>query len=181
MAIDELKAALERQKTAGVETDYLEMLARLLEVPVETVARVSYAFWKIEETMLSAENREQLGTSWEKHLDRELCQAIQLGVNDGAIRIWLARMIRKSLTIHVPVEALVSAENKIALCNGCPERIECLAETLSTPEKCYSGKKSKLPVLPTRMTRTEVTVEAAQPAGTHVIPISRLRQPVTRW
>lgn len=179
MSTDELAEALKRQKAGFVPTEFLVMLSKLLEVDEAIVARITYAYDKLQQHV-PAGTMESVLPFWTRHMPRELMDAIKLGVEQGANGTYIARAIMASSTMTLDVELLLPAERVHEICNGCSERIECMADSLHTPQECYEERKSRVTVFPLRMTKTDVTVEAQQPRGTYTVPVSKIRQPFTR-
>ena len=173
MSTEELEKALERQRLGFVEQDMIELLARMFDADEALVARVVYASWyactqtAIFDTIAAARLR----------IPANVIDAIKKATDAGISRLVLARAIQASQTVTVPVDALIPMEALLAgaICEGCSERIECMADNLHTPNECTRARKAHLQVFPLRMTRETVDVEAAQPRGTFTIPIMKLK------
>lgn len=178
MPLDDLTQALEAQKFAGIETDALDVIAQALEVDRALLNRVIYAYEALRNEVRDSPLRGDFPTASHSDAallpDAELRDAIRKAMGDGAMRLTVRYAIQNSKTLTVLASLLVPPQNISKICDGCPERIECIAENLSTPEKCLTGKHRRIQVYPLRMTKTRVEVEAAQPAGRYTIPLSHL-------
>ncbi len=181
MSTDKVKEALERQKIGGAETDYIEVIARALEVRPALIRRVLYAFHALDDKLRDLGlgpffRRAFPAETWEESLpDAELRAAIRFAMAAGVTRVVLARAILAGQEVALAVESLLPKERAAELCNGCPERLECVAESLSTPQECYLGRKKDLAVTPIKMTRRHVEVEARQPAGRYCVPLAEVK------
>lgn len=175
MSTDALKEALLRQKTAFVETDALKALAALLELPEETVARVTFAFYHTD-----AMGSFGVMEGWARCLSEQLQSAIHKGADEALLRARFARAIRDNRAVFVAVKVLLpNFCNKSEICNGCPERIECMAENLHQPIHCYDVRHSYVSTRPVRLTEKEVVVECDHPRGIYTLKTYNLRQYVT--
>lgn len=160
----------------GAEKSVLEIIARALGVPLELVHRVIYAYQSLE---LANSDMAQIGMlSPHKHWgdiieNPEVRIAIDKHMDAGARRYAVRWSIENHKEIDVAVNALISDAGKI--CNGCPIRLECLAESLHTPQDCFTGRLRTVPVMPIRMRDGNVTVDANQPFGQYTIPVSAVR------
>lgn len=171
MATKELEAALQRQRAGFVTPDALKMLSEILETDVETVVRVAFAY----QHMLNVVGI--LGLDWTQRLPPDLHKAIRHAVEAGALRVVLSQAVEANRTYRLPVDAFLPFDRHREICNGCEIRLECMADNLHQPDHCYCGRHSTVPVQPTHLTKTHVTVKAAQPAGTYVVPLSKIRLP----
>ena len=173
MPTDELKRALEQQKTADAEVDFTEVLERALEVPKPMLYRILYAAFCLSE--LEVDWRVEHKDQWDTLLPNwELRNAIKKAMTDGARRVVLRNAILECKSVNVKAKHLVPKDDLAAICNGCPERMLCMAESLSTPADCYRWRKASLTVYPLRLTDTHVEVEAQQPAGRHYVPLKNI-------
>ncbi len=169
MATKELEEALLRQKTGGASLDPLEMLSEVLEIDVETVTRVAFAY----QYMRDASSLK--GLSWNERLTPDLRDAIRLAVEAGAVRLQLSQSLQTGTPYHMAVSALLPFDDHRDICNGCAIRLECMADNLHQPDHCYTGMHRAIPVLPVQLTKTHVTVQAIQPAGTYTVPLIKIR------
>lgn len=169
---EELTQALQEQRMAGLEKNSVELIAKTLKVSEDTVLRVVFAYLELED--VAAYTPLQNVALSDAELSVELKNAIRYAMQKGGQRLMLRYAIEHGSTLAIDAEHLVPASNPIAVCNGCPERLPCLADSLHTAEKCLSGRKSRLPVRPLRVIGTNVEVEAIQPAGLHLIPIAAI-------
>jgi hypothetical protein len=181
MPTEALRRALERQKIGDAEADYVEVVARALQTTPTVVNRVLFAVYAVDQVLremgLPAFFRTPPADSeWEKRISHpELREAVRRAIGVGVVRVRLARSILEGAEVLVDVESLIPAARASELCRGCPEQLECVASGLSTPDACFGGRKEKLWVKPVRLTRHQAEVEAQQPAGKHVIPLSRIK------
>jgi hypothetical protein len=95
-------------------------------------------------------------------------------MEEGNLRLYIADHIRGGLPMTLPASLLVPENDKVQICRGCPERFECVAESLHTPEECFKEHRKSLRVVPVRMTKTTVEVETQQPQGRHTILLSKI-------
>ncbi len=167
MPTAKLTQALIAQKVSNAESTVFEVISRALEVPEDQLKRILFAVTQL--------NMNPAYFNWEVLLpDRELREAIEKAVTDGRRRMIIATAIQNGSTLTVNTCELLPQANAHKLCNGCPERLECIAEKLYTPIQCYTERKTKLTVFPLRMTATELEVEASQPAGKHTIHLKHI-------
>jgi len=175
MPTDALKLALEKQKTADAEADLTEVIERALEVPKPMLYRILYAahcLSLLEYDWRMSPNKDAM---WDDLLPNpELREAIRKAMTDGARRVVLRQSILEGKPISVDVRHIVSESDVSQICNGCPERMQCAAENLSTPAECFKWRKASLPVYPVRLTDTHVEVEAQQPTGRHYVPLKNI-------
>jgi hypothetical protein len=173
MPTDALKLALQNQKTADAEADLTEVIEKALEVPKPMLYRILYAAYCLSE--LETDWRMSHPDKWDELLpNAELRDAIKKAMVDGARRVVLRRSILEGKPISVDVKHLVPVDQKDQICNGCPERMNCVAENISTPAECFKWRKASLQVYPVRLTDTHVEVEAQQPAGRHYVPLKHI-------
>lgn len=169
--LEELKQALDRQKTDGAEESLAEVIARAFEVEPDLVHRILFA----QECLVRAgqEWRFVEPRCWEVTLpNAELRQAIRHAMTDGLCRLILGQAIRDDKKIVLPVKLLIPEAEKDRICEGCPERLQCsTTENFSTPENCWSYARRAVHVRPLRIIKDDVEIEASQPAGKYLVPI----------
>jgi hypothetical protein len=165
MTPDKLAQALIAQKMASAETDKIDIISRALEVPREMLLRVFYA-----QSCLGLASGH---LDWSVLLpDEELRDAIQKAMKDGYRRLVVATAIRDGRSLTIRTRDLLTKAQAPRLCHGCPERLDCTAGSLYTPDECYEERKTSLPVFPLRMTETQLEVETSQPAGKFTIRLT---------
>ncbi len=172
MPDDELAQALQEQRLVGLEKNAVELVAKALQIPEETVVRVMFAF----NQLATAFERASMPLTVRPPENTELCDAIKFAMEEGVRRLILRHAIENGRTFSIHVSTLVPKNDVAQLCHGCPERLECVADSLHTPEECFTTHKATLHVFPIRVVKNLVEVEATQPAGRHFIPISAFRR-----
>lgn len=176
MPTEQLKQALRETNVAGVEKDFAEVLARMFDLPVQAVARLVYAIETVKHPVTW-----HLGHARTVELipDPELRDAIRTRANAGAARVYLRKLQLEGRQVSVPTLAMIPAGEPGRICEGCPHSMSCIADSLSTPERCVEALSG--PVI-TYVDRTQavtlirvtasgrVTVRARQPLGDHDLP-----------
>lgn len=171
---EELKQALLRQKMGDAEKDFIGVIAKTFKVEYGLVARVICALDYLRSMGLDRGDEDLL--HWEASFEEEdsLVEAIHKAIHDGAQRVIVARAIATGRSVSLSPAAIVPEERASELCRGCPKAVDCAAEHLSTPQKCWDGALSNLTVFPLQLFDTHVEVEAQQPHGKHVIPLHKI-------
>lgn len=176
MPTEALKQALRAVNVAGVEKDFAEVLAKMFDLPIPAAARILYAIESVKDSVTW-----HLGVDQAAELipDHEVRQAIRKQANAGAIRVYLRRLQLAGTQVKVKTRVLVPANDSSKICEGCPRTMMCVAEMLSTPEKCVAnlevGYTRGYVSLQQKVTLVKVTpdgrvtVRAAQPLGEHEI------------
>jgi hypothetical protein len=177
MPTERLKQALRETNVAGVERDFVEVLARMFDLPAAAVARVVYAIESVKHPVTW-----HLGQDRAAELipDPVLRDAIRKGANAGAARVHLRRLQIEGRQVWVPTKELVSQDEPGQICEGCKHSLTCAVESRSTPESCLNDLKlgvrshvngkqkvTLLRVTPDGMVR----VRAGQPMGEHDVPV----------
>lgn len=171
MSLEDLQQALEQQKLNGAEKDFIEVLSRAFEIPYAVVARLIYGYHELQ----NATAHLAISHNWDDRVpNEELRQAITKAMHDGVRRMIARFALENSKTITVNVKYLVPEKDKGQICKGCPERIPCIAESRSTPDRCYDWERTRLPVFPLRIIGDKLEVEATQPAGRHTVPLKAI-------
>lgn len=174
MPTEALRQALRAVNVAGVEKDFAEVLAEMFDLPVPVAARVLYAIESVKDSVTW-----RLGVDRAAELipDHEVRQAIREQANAGAVRVHMRRLQLAGTQVKVKTRILVPADEPSRICEGCPHTMTCVAEMLSTPEKCvadletgyacgYVDLRQKVTLV--RVTAGgRVTVRATQPLGEH--------------
>jgi hypothetical protein len=173
MPTEALRQALRAVNVAGVEKDFAEVLAKMFDLPIPAAARILYAIESVKDSVTW-----RLGVERAAELipDHEVRQAIREQANAGASRVYLRGLQLAGTQVKVKTKILVPAGEPSRICEGCPHTITCVAEMLSTPEKCmvdladgyerYVNLRQKVTLV--RVTPGgRVTVRAAQPLGDH--------------
>ena len=170
----ELQAALEKQKVDDAEEDLLEVICRALEIPRPLLARVLYAYQYLTQE-LKTYPQNFSDEAWLQDLPSdELREALQRAMMQGARRVVLRRAILAGQPVSIKTSALIPHSQVSEICNGCPERMPCVAENRSTPQQCWEWRKDSLLVYPLKLKGNTVEVEAQQPAGRHTLPLSAI-------
>lgn len=177
---DALNQALSEQRMGGAEKSVLEIIAKALDVPLEIVHRVIYAYEGLTNhhiNHLPGIHVTSPADSWGDLIESaEVRQAIDKHMEAGARRYMVRWAIENEKTLEVSPQALLPASDLGKICNGCPIRMECALESLHTPEQCYGvdgrgGRLYRLTVTPLRIHRGKVDVKATQPMGEYTVPI----------
>lgn len=179
MPTEALRQALRAVNVTGVERDFAEVLAKMFDLPVPVAARVLYAIESVKDSVTW-----HLGVDRAAELipDHEVRRAIREQANAGALRVHLRRLQLAGTQVKVRTKVLVPEDDPSRICEGCPRTIECVAEMLSTPEKCVAHLEVgyargfvdfRQTVTLVRVTPGgRVTVKAAQPLGEHELSAS---------
>lgn len=169
----ELEQALLRQKTGDVEKDVIDVIAKALGLEYGMAARVAWALRYATYTLRVLFDDEDGILPVEASIeDDDVKEAIAHAIHCGVQRITMARAITNSRSVSVSPQALVTRERAHELCRGCPESLDCAAQRISTPEKCWDGRLTRLVVFPTQINGDLVEVEAQQPQGKHIVRLS---------
>lgn len=173
MPTEALRQALRAVNVAGVERDFAEVLAKMFDLPVPVAARVLYAIESVKDSVTW-----HLGVDRAAELipDHEVRKAIREQANAGAVRVHMRRLQLAGTQVKVKTRVLVPTDDPSRICEGCPHTITCVAEMLSTPEKCvadleigfggYVDVRQKVTLV--KVTQGgRVTVRAPQPLGDH--------------
>lgn len=176
MPTEALKQALRAVNVTGVEKDFAEVLAKMFDLPVPVAARVLYAIESVKHFVTW-----RLGTDRSAELipDPEVRRAIREGANAGALRVYLRQLQLAGTQVQVKTRTLVPVNEPSKICEGCEHTITCVADMLSTPEKCvedletgytrgYVNIRQKVTLV--KVTPNgRITVKAAQPLGEHEV------------
>jgi hypothetical protein len=173
MPTEALRQALRATNVAGVEKDFAEVLAKMFDLPVAVAARLLYAIESVRDPVTW-----HLGVDRAAELipDHEVRQAIREQANAGALRVHLRRLQLAGTQVKVKTKTLVPADDPSKVCEGCPHTMTCVAEMLSTPERCVSTLEYGPPgyvdirqkVTLVKVTPAgRITVRASQPLGDH--------------
>jgi len=150
----------------GAEKNAPDAVAKALGLPVEVIYRVIFAYECLRDVSGSFDSSEYK----EDHIkDSKVRSAIRESMALAARRIMLRNAIEKKHELLIPVEALI--QDPLKICNGCPIRLECIAESLFTPDVCYTKRITSVAVFPLRIQKGKVDVEANQPSGRYTVPI----------
>jgi hypothetical protein len=178
MPTEALRQALRAVNVAGVESNFAEVLAKMFDIPVPVAARVLYAIEYVKDPVTW-----RLGLDQASELipDPEVRKAIREQANAGALRVHLRNLQLAGRQVKVKTQALVPKDEPSRICEGCPHTMTCVAELLSTPEKCsenlsveaghgFVNRWQKVTLV--RVTAAgRVTVKAAQPLGEHELSV----------
>lgn len=178
MSLDRLKEALVRQKTGAVERSLLEVIVKAFDAEPGLIYRLMYAEFclsrlaRIDWHLYTYDIDYDSG--WDTLLpDDELRAAIRKAMIDGARRVVLGRSIEEGKPFSIETKLLLPfVSDTPRICDGCPERIDCAANNTSTPLNCYTTLRSSVVVFPLRIVKDCVEVEANQPRGTYLIPLT---------
>ncbi len=172
MPTEELKKALEERKMNNAEKDVLDILSRAFDVPRELLYRIIYGYERLHVHLDGTEYGMGFPKlEWSEGLSGDLREAINLAMANGAKRLLVRYAIENAKALSVATKDLVPADKPEQLCHGCPERIECISESLSTPSECLTGRHATTIVYPIQIHRAEVEIETQQPAGRHRVPL----------
>lgn len=183
MTSDALKEALERQKTGNAEEDYIEVISRALGVKREIVVRVIFAANAVDAALGEFARHPEFhssayglgGDNYNADLpDLELRKAYRMAMANGVLRVIAAKAITDGTTLKIATASFLPRENAAELCHGCPEQLECVAENMSTPDRCWHHSKAFLDAKPLRMNSDSVEFEMEQPAGKRRISFNKL-------
>jgi hypothetical protein len=174
---DALNQALSEQRMDGAEKNALEVIARAFELSPEIVYRVIFAFEHLRQTAwVSGSDID----GWEGLIeDDEVCVAIREHMTAGARRVMLREAIERGMGLFVSTDELIGPADSLKICNGCPTRLECVAESLFTPDQCFTSRLTRVLVVPLRMYKGKVDVVATQPQGRYTLPIEAF--PLNRY
>ena len=182
---DGLAEALEKQKTANAETDALDVLCRALEVDRSLVVRILYAMSAINTALRDHHKQAEFdfghdgySTSSEVYNrelpDLELRSAYREAMEAGVRRMIVGRAIRNGKPIRVATASWLPSEEASQLCKACPERLECIAESLSEPVECWKWEKSTLQLTPLRMNKKAAEFDIPQLGEKRFFPLEQL-------
>lgn len=135
MTTEKLEQALLKAKWGNAEENAVEVIARMFDLPIEAVERVLYAahlIRKKNDTHATIRPMD-VGAS----LSAELQDAIKTNLNEGLARTRIRWAIQNEKPVRIYVHHLIKKPEEI--CNGCPVSLRCIAEDLSTPEKCFTA------------------------------------------
>lgn len=170
MPTEELKQALRSANVTNAERDLADVLAKMFDVPRELIYRVMYALLHA----YGAPTRRIGKIDFSEHLPSDLRKAIAEQVDQGYRRTVLRQAVEKSLTAAVWIDSLVNESDYSRVCVGCPKSLECVMESLSTPEKCATGEgpiPKRMEVRPVKIHGNKVTVECDWPRGKYVLDV----------
>ena len=186
MPTEQLKQALDALKYTDTEQNVGEMISKLLELPVEAVERVIYAWESVREQPVS----------WAAYVKPNIFDGIGCGAGipddvQTAIRVKMKTAFRRTALRHfigggksflVKVQDLTADHRK--MCSGCPHSIPCYNGNRSDPEKCYNGvgvyfdnvyyRFQNVSVTPLKLNKTTVTVSCEHPLGEFKVPIEKI-------
>ena len=171
-----LNQALTEQLMGGAEKSALEVVSRALGLPLALVHRVVFAYVHLENETWPHHFIGSLSphVSWEEIIGNdEVRESIQRRVAAGVKRYLVRHAIENQKKILVTTGALIN--DAMQICNGCPIRLECIAQSLRTPNECIKGGLDVVLARPLSMKNGNVVVVAEQPAGQYTIPLSAIR------
>lgn len=169
---DELKQALLRQKTNYVEKDVIDVISKAFDMEYGLVARILFAMVSVEGTGVFHLEHNALFPF--DTIPEDVRTAIRKAVNDGAKRVRVAKAIEESKSVTASPKDFLPRARVSEICHGCPEAMECAAESISTPQKCWEQRLQSVAVYPLRILGDQVEVEAQHPRGKHLLPISKI-------
>lgn len=187
MSLEDLEQALFAAKWGNAEENGIEVVARVLELPVIVVERVLFAARCAKDSTVRKHRFSQLVASMDEGptLSYELRRAIDDAVQTGLKRAAVRHAIQNDAKIYVRPSKLVGDRPR-DVCNGCPHSIECVLVGASTPEKCVKkgvldriereGDRIKelrryCVTTPAKLLGNKVTVSCEHPAGTWTLDI----------
>ena len=135
MSIKELDQALLRAKYGDAEEDVFEVIARMFNLEIAAVERVLYAASLIrrkDDTTAIAKLMDR-GTNLSSDLKKAIDTYLQAGLARARVR-WA---IDNDKLMRIAPRRLIDTPEQI--CNGCPLSLICIANDLSTPERCYKA------------------------------------------
>lgn len=185
MSLDELEQALFAAKWGDAEEDGIEVVARVLQLPVAAVERVLFAARVAKECQRGkfSQLTEHMGDG--PSLDYDLKRAISDAVETGLKRARVRYALQNDGKLYVKPSKLVGDRVR-DICDGCPLSIECATFSVSTPETCVSrgvlerieyndGRLANLRrsccVTPTKIVGNKVTVTCDHPRGTWTLDV----------
>lgn len=185
MTLDKLQHALDLQKTANAEEDYVEVVCRALEVKRDLLFRLLYAMGAVNQALREQGQPQAFAFNYDSFSlgsdaynyelpNLELRAAYREAMFDGVLRVLIARAILDGKSIYLRTKQFIPREQAAQLCEGCPMRLECMTESLSTPDDCWFWERSTLVAKPLRLNKTAVEVELTQPAGRRFLALSKL-------
>lgn len=169
MPTDGLEQALEESAVEGAEKDLVEVISRIFKADPPLVTRILFAVKNARAEELGVPVHNDDGPTG------ELGEAIKHAVEDGLRRARVRRAILHQETLSIPVSVLTLQPKDI--CKGCPEAMRCMLESISTPSKCYGGRKAEVLVRPTRLRGNRVSVRAEQPTGSYEVTVRDFNMP----
>lgn len=172
------------RETLEMELAALEVIARAVDVPANTVARVLYATSVLRNARIDTQ-RYALPFS---AIPAKECASIREMALREHQRSIIHEYMRKGEELWVSIGALMKDREAHVVCDGCPVSILCAGQSLSTPADCvrngpamgvdfYNGKpriKRLGPwakAMPLRIDGDVVHVDCVRPRGACTISI----------
>lgn len=169
---DALNQALREVRMGDAEKSTMEIVSRALGIPLEIVHRVLFASENLHRVLPGRLGMLSPATHWREWIeDIDVRTAIENKMAEGIRRYTVRWAIENDSHFAVPVSVLLKPKDVNKICRGCPDSLECMAESLHTPTECYEKHRTTFTVVPLRIIKNTVEVRAEQPTGTYVIPL----------
>lgn len=188
MSTPELEQALAAAKWKGAEQTLSEVIAKTLDVDIEVVRRVVYAWDQIRNRRFPKLEKPELvdclfdGLGHGDHIDDDVKEAIVDALDLGVRRSYVRQAMLHNRKLDVAMATLIPEKEVRRVCDGCPTQVVCVMNMLMTPEKCRKGDYVKhegryiqyamVKVTPRKLVGNHVTVEADHPRGTYKLNIT---------
>ena len=174
---DELDEALTR---AAIGSDpplrTLQIAAKVSRLKERTIALAAFVNRELDEKSQELRNVYRW-FSIVTFEDLRDSQVLKTAIRVELLKSLLAQAIIEKTAIRIAVKSVLAEADAGTLCQGCPEKMQCITEGLSTPARCYSGGRHHFVVLtPTKLERLRVIGALSQPCGIYTIPLNRLAE-----
>ena len=183
MSLDEdLEGALQRQRTGGpVETGVVNLIAKALGLKVGEVELTVEMLRQIDILRGAIHDEYPWFRARAEFPPQAVCNALHAAARILLVTSLLGQAIQDGRSLQVLARLIVPPDRVAHICDGCEESMQCLAESLSTPQACWSGgRHGYVAMRPIRFIDAKrIEMEVAQPPGTCVIPLKRLTEPDT--
>jgi hypothetical protein len=172
MGFEKLEEALLQQRQDFADTEIVPLIAKVLEIEEATVVRVVAAllFMLTGPPHLAEPFREDPISRTLLSLDEEIRESIVVAIRRELARARIARHIEEDEPLNVYASVLLG-DNIAGVCEGCPQRLRCMAENLSTPAGCRN-RHVQVRVVSLKETTARVVTE--HPKGQYTIDIMDL-------
>lgn len=161
MGLEKLEEQLLRQRQDFAPTDLIGVIAEVVKLKREDVARVLLAnsLTQLFPPLLRAQLEEALAC-----VSPDTETALEAALGRACKRAWAAGQLERGDPLIVYTKDLVGKE-VARICKGCPDQLRCLADSLSTPEACVANHRHTSLVKVVSLKGDTVRVRAEQPRG----------------
>jgi hypothetical protein len=182
MLPEDVEQAVLAAKWGDAEADATEAIAKMLDAPRELVVRVHAAY------AIAANLRMTLVEPADEEVPEDVQNAMAAHLRRALTRVRVRQAIRDGDVVWISVNKLI--KNPAHVCRGCVHSVRCIAELLSTAEKCFAQGpphvieehpvvglrlvrpgKASVAAAPVKIRGDTVTVTCLHPVGTYTIDV----------